>query len=199
MISPSYNQESGIIAEQKTVASFLWDHVENEQCYLYAIVDSARNEEVFRHFLTGNVIYRSLYEGTMDEQSWRVSGFLVDCNKDSTLFQWITTNAWGESGCIFFTSHASFNTIFKHFQKFNRVYLENDEVVFFRYYDPRVLRIYLPTCTRNEIETFFGEIKNFFIESENQGEIRVFRKEEYHGSSMNIAIANYKLEIISTA
>jgi hypothetical protein len=35
----------------------------------------------------------------------------------------------------------------------------------FRYYDPRVLRSYLPTCTPEELAQVFGPIHSFVMES----------------------------------
>lgn len=34
----------------------------------------------------------------------------------------------------------------------------------FRFYDPRVLRLYLPTCTSTELEQVFGPVGTFFTE-----------------------------------
>jgi hypothetical protein len=34
----------------------------------------------------------------------------------------------------------------------------------FRYYDPRVLRAFLPTCTLEEANTFFGPVDAFVAE-----------------------------------
>ena len=154
-------------SHQVSVAGFLLARAEKEGSNLFGIVDSARNDEVFRYLVTGDVQYKSLFEDTMDVQSYGVSGFLVECKKESQLFKWMTTEAWGDSCCIFFTSKDELDELLVHFQKFNRVYLEGDDVVLFRYYDPRVLRTYLPTCNREEIESFFGEVKSFFAESED--------------------------------
>jgi len=175
------------------VADFLLKQAEKEGCQLYGIIDSARNEDVFRHLITGNVRYRSLFEGTMDEQSYGVSGFLVECKKESLLFQWMTTEAWGDSCCIFFTSKADFDNLFKHFQQFNRVYLEDDRVVLFRYYDPRVLRVYLPTCGRREIDLFFGEVFAFFSEGENNDEIIFHRKNNNQTETGVLVVSKYKI------
>ena len=166
-MEPVSDQKLGIIIEGKTVAGFLWDQAERKKCNLYALVDSARNDEVFKYFLTDNVTYQSLFDGKMDVKFFGVSGFLVECKKDSNLFKWLTKVAWGTSCCIFLLSKDPFEEVLKHFQKFNRVYLEDDDVVYFRYYDPRVLRVYLPTCSSKEIKTFFGEVESFLMESEN--------------------------------
>jgi hypothetical protein len=176
------------------VYDFLLRQAEQEECNLYGIVDSARNEDVFRYLITGGTRYKSLFEGTMDEQSYGVSGFLVECKKESPLFKWMTTEAWGDSCCIFFTSKASFDDLFRHFQKFNRVYLEGDEVVLFRYYDPRVLKTYLPTCTKAEIDLFFGQIENFYTENKNPEIMSVFKKNKSN-DEFTFSIKNVKIFI----
>ena len=48
-----------------------------------------------------------------------------------------------------------------------RVYDDKLRPVYFRYYDPRVFRVYLPTCNREELETIFGPAVKFFAESED--------------------------------
>jgi hypothetical protein len=176
MMTTLSDQTSEINVKGKTVADFLWDQAEKKMCNLYATVDSARNDEVFKYFLTENVTYKSLFEGKMDIKYFGVSGFLVECKKDSILFNWLTTKAWGDSCSIFFISKIPFIDVLKHFQKLNRVYLEEDDIVYFRYYDPRVLRVYLPTCNNKEIKIFFGETEGFFVESENPEVLIEFQK-----------------------
>ena len=181
-------------SKQVSVSEFLLERAEKEDSQLFAIVDSARNDEVFRYLVTGDVQYKSLFEDTMDIQSYGVSGFLVECKKESPLFRWMTTEAWGDNCCIFFTSKASFDDLFSHFQKFNRVYLEGDEVVLFRYYDPRVLRAYLPTCNQTEIDLFFGEVICFFAENRDSEIVSVFKRNQ--GSHENtFLISNVKIKL----
>jgi len=167
-----------ITIEERTIGDFLWERVRQERSNLFAIIDSEKKEEVLRMFITSNVLYKSLFEGTIDERYWGESGFLVDCSSDASFFHWLTTNAWGESCCIYFASRVPFEKLFRHFQKFNRVYLEDDDVVYFRFYDPRVLRVYLPTCNKKEIETFFGDVDGFFLEDEDPRIIITFSRNQ---------------------
>ena len=46
----------------------------------------------------------------------------------------------------------------------------------FRYYDPRVLRVYLPTCWPAELETVFGPVDCFLTEGESAAEVIEFRR-----------------------
>jgi hypothetical protein len=45
----------------------------------------------------------------------------------------------------------------------------------FRFYDPRVLRAYLPTCLAEELNIVFGPVRNFWMESRDPGELLEFR------------------------
>jgi hypothetical protein len=38
--------------------------------------------------------------------------------------------------------------------------------VYFRYYDPRILHAFLPTCAPPQVRDFFGPIKAFIVETD---------------------------------
>jgi hypothetical protein len=62
----------------------------------------------------------------------------------------------------------SLDVVRRHLRRFLRVTDERGKQLLFRYYDPRVLRIYLPTCTTAELETFFGPLVRFVAEDADQ-------------------------------
>jgi hypothetical protein len=177
---------------QALPGDFLLKEAEKEDAHLYAIVDSARNDEVFRYFIIGDTPYRSLFEGTMDVQSYGVSGFVIECKKNSPLYDWVTSTLWGQDACIFIVCKMSFDEVFSHFQQFNRVILEGDKVVLFRFYDPRVLRTYLPSCKKQEIELFFGDMICLFAESEEKAIITRFERSD-DKSEQDLQITHIKI------
>ena len=61
--------------------------------------------------------------------------------------------------------------------------------VLFRFYDPRVLRVFLPGCTPKESAQFFGPIKRYFFEGEDPSEVL-----EYRNSTVGIESAARLLE-----
>ena len=48
---------------------------------------------------------------------------------------------------------------------------EDGRVLMFRFYDPRVLRPYLQTCTKQEARAMFGPIAEFACAGEAVGEV----------------------------
>jgi hypothetical protein len=47
------------------------------------------------------------------------------------------------------------------------VYSPEAKPMYFRYYDPRVLRMYLPTCNAQELQTVFGPVTSYVVEDES--------------------------------
>ena len=47
--------------------------------------------------------------------------------------------------------------------------------LYFRYYDPRVLRVYLPTCNTEETKFIFGPLAAYFCEGETADTLLTFR------------------------
>jgi hypothetical protein len=70
---------------------------------------------------------------------------------------------------VFFRSETSMKNLRTHLRGFLRVTDERGRKLIFRYYDPRVLRVYLPTCNKNELRTIFGPIDQFAMEAEDPG------------------------------
>src|SRR5262249_31341801 len=59
-------------------------------------------------------------------------------------------------------------TLRTHLRRFLMVQLPDGERWYFRYYDPRILKIYLSNCRADELEIFFGPVRAFGIaESES--------------------------------
>ena len=133
---------------------------------LYALLDSARKPEIALRLRGSNLEYDSLYRGRSEETMWDVAPYLVRWEPSSEFFSWVLQEGWGESWGIFLTSTASLEELCKHFRQFLLATLEDGRQVYFRFYDPRVLRVFLPTCTLEETSRFFGPVLCYLIESE---------------------------------
>lgn len=64
--------------------------------------------------------------------------------------------------------------IYKHLRKILVVTGDDGNEMYFRYYDPRVLRVFLPTCEPVQLREFFGPI-DAFIAEDGSGNMLEFR------------------------
>jgi hypothetical protein len=46
------------------------------------------------------------------------------------------------------------------------VEIEGGRKAIFRFYDPRVMRMFIPTCDADQRKQFFGQIQHIFVESD---------------------------------
>ncbi len=133
---------------------------------LYAILEAARDIKILALLLQHKEEYQSLYEGQECGKLAQVAPYLVKLKKDSALLDTLVREGWGQSWGVYLTSPSEFADVRRHLRHFLEVKLPDGKQVYFRFYDPRVLRTYLPTCTPEETSQFFGPIKKYLIEDE---------------------------------
>jgi hypothetical protein len=150
---------------------------------LYAILDAARDPMVLALMANAKEEHQSLYEGPKGEAMAEFGPWLVRLPPDSELLPKLVKEGWGKSWGVYLRSKAAFAEVRKHLRRFLTAQLPDGEEVYFRFYDPRVLRTYLPTCTSTELEQFLGPIGMVALEdpwadhvreySIDQGNLRV--------------------------
>jgi pSer/pThr/pTyr-binding forkhead associated (FHA) protein len=133
---------------------------------LYAILDAARDIKILALLLQYKEEHQSLYEGQDGAKLAQVAPYLVKLKKDSALLDTLVREGWGQSWGVYLTSSSEFANLRRHLRHFLEVKLPDGKQVYFRFYDPRVLRTYLPTCTPEETNQFFGPIKKYLVEDE---------------------------------
>jgi hypothetical protein len=55
----------------------------------------------------------------------------------------------------------------QHLRRLLTVYDEKGKPLLFRFYDPRVMRVYLPTCNSEELTAIFGPVASYILEDES--------------------------------
>jgi hypothetical protein len=170
-------------AAREAAMRILWRLDENRGIrlpHLFAILDAARDETIYptlRRFAATEQI-ASLYQGPTAEELAAVAPYLVCLGTGTELFDWIFDNGWGQSWGSFIWSLVGFEELRAHFRKLTKVRTEDGHVLVFRYYDPRVLSVFLPTCGSGQIDEFFGSAGDVFLEADNDTCIGMFRQSQ---------------------
>jgi Domain of unknown function (DUF4123)/FHA domain len=134
---------------------------------LYALLDASREPSVLKVILESKEEYQSLYEGPQGAQLAHFAPYLIRVPQKSSLLDALVQQAWSKSWGVFVTCDKPLKDLRTHFRHFLTVKLPDGQQVYFRYYDPRVLRLFLPTCLPEETTQFFGPVKHFLMESED--------------------------------
>jgi len=143
---------------------------------LYALLDAAREPSVLKVIFESKEEYQSLYDGAAGAQLTHFAPYLVRIPPKSPLLDTLVKQAWAKSWGVYLTCGQPLKDLRTHFRHFLTVKLPDGKQVSFRYYDPRVLRLFLPTCNVEEITQFFGPVKHFLVEAEDPGLVLQFTR-----------------------
>lgn len=127
----------------------------------YIILDAARVGINLYEILAKSSKSDNLYSGQLKHDLEFVAPYLCSLEKDSELLNWIKEDIENFDKLIFIYSAAPFDVLLSHLKKFIVVVADKEEF-YFRFYDPAVLPIFLPTCTVEQIRVFFGIIQDFY-------------------------------------
>ena len=147
---------------------------------LFAILDAARDPMVLVRLMECKEQYQSLYEGTKGERLAAAAPYLVALSPKSPFLETLVREGWGKSWGVYLTSQVPFAEVRKHLRRFLTVKTEEGKELLFRYYDPRVLRVFLPTCTPEELSTIFGPVASFLMEAEESCQMLRFEFDGRH-------------------
>jgi hypothetical protein len=130
---------------------------------VWAVLDCARDPAVYGALIESRLEFRSLYSGTVPRALEMNAPQLVELLPGHRLTERLLGAAWGQAWGIFLRIDDAAN-LRHHLRKFLKVRDEQGRRLLFRYYDPRVLRSYLPTCTPDELAQVFGPLHSFMVE-----------------------------------
>lgn len=133
---------------------------------VWMIVDCARDpQRIFRFLLGCHLEYSCLYSGVLPPALEMAAPYLVQLEHDNQETRRLIQLSWGNSWGVFLKSGTSMNKLRRHLRQFLMVRDPQGRRMVFRYYDPRVLRAYLPTCNGEELRTVFGPVESFWTEA----------------------------------
>jgi hypothetical protein len=141
---------------------------------VYAILDAAREERIYPAVQSFDGEMCCLYRGELDADLASAAPYLLRLEQPAPFTAWLITQGWGQSWGIFLQSAAPLDELRRHFRRFLMVYDHTGKPMYFRYYDPRVLRVYLPTCTPSELATLFGPVARYVVEDEDPDSLLQF-------------------------
>jgi hypothetical protein len=140
----------------------------------YAILDGASVPGLVERLHGGTTDYACLYRGELEPDIAEVAPYLCRLERDGPFTDWLLADGWGNHWGVFALSRAGLAGLRRHLRQFLLVRGPDGRQLYFRYYDPRVLRAYLPTCNGEELETVFGPIDEFLFEGKPASELMRF-------------------------
>ena len=151
---------------------------------VWAVLDLARDRRIHAALLESRLEFLCLHAGRLPRELELAAPHIVELLPGHRLLDRLFGEGWGQSWGVA-ARLADPTALRRHLRKFLKVRDEDGRSLLFRWYDPRVLRTYLPTCTPDELREFFGPLDAWFSESaagaamvEHRFDGRVLRRRE---------------------
>ena len=133
---------------------------------LYGVFDGASIPNLAA-LLSGHAVANvCLLPGDLDPELAEAAPYLAQLDAHSELARLFLTQGLGRHWGVLATSGADLRALRMHFRGLLSVWDPDGRPLFFRYYDPRVLRVFLPTCNADELQIVFGPVTAYYAEAE---------------------------------
>jgi hypothetical protein len=153
------------LAMPPAVQARLWSEAGDHPAFV--ILDGAQNETLLPALhADGAPRWRCLFAGELEPDMAVVAPYLVELDPSAAFTRRLLAQGWGQNWGVFLTSETPLPALWRHLRGRTRVYGPDLDPLFFRFYDPRVLRSYLPTCSAQQLADFFGPVGFFIAEDE---------------------------------
>ncbi|MCK5896420.1 MAG: DUF4123 domain-containing protein [Cocleimonas sp.] len=131
--------------------------------HVYSVIDGASTPPLLGKLAEYEPKHTCLFRGELSLDMAEVAPYLVKLEADDNFTHWLIEVAMESPCCIFAQTDNDFLSLRKHFRSFLRVESPEGETLHFRYYDPRVLRVYLPSCGAEENKVLYSDIIEQFF------------------------------------
>lgn len=158
-------------------AQKLKNYLFSETTRLYCILDGASVDDLPMRLYETNTPNYCLFRGELEPDVLYAAPYVAVLLPGSAFSEWVFKECSGNHWGIFAHCRYSLKEMRRHCRALVNVYDEKGNPMIFRYYDPRVLRKFLPTCTNDEIVTLFGKIETLFAETEDGNTLTAYRLE----------------------
>jgi Domain of unknown function (DUF4123) len=148
----------------------------SERTLVFAVLDGALIPGLPMKLYEMRPPHYCLFRGELEPDMTEVAPYVVQLIQGAPFTDWVLGD-FGKNWGIFVQSLHSIKEMRRHFRALFTVYDETGKPMIFRFYDPRVLHKFLPTCGGDELKTFFGKVDMFFAEDEKTKKFAAFRLE----------------------
>jgi hypothetical protein len=148
------------------LSTHLFSH---EDQHVYAVIDGAACPELLEKIDEFKPEHVCLYAGELEPDMEEVAPYLIVLAPGQAFTEWLLDHLWQQSWGILALTPADIRTVRKHLRSLLLVTAPDGASLYFRYYDPRVLRSYLASIPQDQVADFFGPLEELMFDSSDTG------------------------------
>ncbi len=148
-----------------------------ERGALYGVFDAAASDAVLPGLAGAGTPFLSLFEERGEPVLAAAAPHLLELDPDRPWARRALETGWGVAWSIYLEAPMDLEGVRTQLRRLLTAQLPDGRKVMFRFYDPRVLSLYLPSCLPGELAAFFGPIKAFYAFREDENVVDVFARD----------------------
>jgi hypothetical protein len=158
---------------------------------VYAVLDGARDKRIVPMIRLSRLEYMCLYGGRLSPALEAAAPYLVHLTPKAAFFRQLVEDGWGQSWGIITVvpPDVTLQQQRRHLRTLLRVQDPDGRVLVFRFYDPRVLRTFLPTCSGDQAREVFGPIPSIVAESADAAAMIAYARRNHGVESHRVPLA----------
>lgn len=154
---------------------------------VWAVLDGARDARIHVALMQSRLDYRCLYAGTLARELELAAPQLVELPYGHRLFDRWLDEGWASHWGVLLSIGDPAN-LRHHLRKLLKVEGVARRPVLFRFYDPRVLRAFLPHAQPDQLRDFFGPVTAWYAADE-QGGLTEYRCDRHYRLQARAVVA----------
>jgi len=172
-------QPAPLSTEQKRAVHILT----HQSAPLFAVLDAARDGMAHDLLKSSRLRSQPLFDAEKADEVALHMPVLVELGQGGaagvgteaqTFLEDLVRSGWGKGWGIFCTSASLLEEVVTHFRSFVLLRTQEQRPLYFRFYDARVLRAFLPTCEPQELNAIFGPIASYLVEADRPDTLLAF-------------------------
>lgn len=155
---------------------------------VYALLDGARDPRIGSLVRSSGAEFSCLYAGELPQSVGRSTLSAAARPATAVYMATVRGRLGAELGQFrHCPPHVSLDDLRSHFRTLLRVTDPDGNLLVFRFYDPRVLRVYLPTCTAQERAAMFGPASKLIAETSTGHSLIVYPADPAGGPAARVS------------
>ena len=166
------------MAEEANISGLQEQLFKSRQNDVYAVIDGVSLPGLLAKLEEHEPKNTCLFRGELPFDLAEAAPYLVKLEKENKFSNWLLSENIEKPCCIYAktTVKDDFIQFRKHFRSFLRVESPEGKSLLFRYYDPRVLKTYLPICTDEDNDILFKDIDSYLLFNKGDKSLQSFKR-----------------------
>lgn len=145
---------------------------------LYALIDAAQDQAILPLLQSCSAPRDCLFEGVHAQTLPAYAAHLVQLTGNDPLLETLVQRGWGRNWGVYLTSAEPFAAVLTHLRQRCWVRDPGGARLYFRYFDPRVMRTAFAAMGESELAAFLGPVSTFLVEAEVADGMRCWHSQD---------------------